>query len=307
MTVSLNPGRRPMPPAQIIGRGFTAAHGALLGMLWLFVLQVPFQIVSALMQVYPFQPAAGHHASALQLLLGLVYAIGAFVLTVAVFLLFPLVQGGLLGQVRDRLQIPHLRPGRFGRYARMYYDRLLGSQGLFLLVVLAIMVPVMLFAMSVAFDEMSRSVSPDGGPTTTPQQINRAIFTDRGMIIGMVVSGMMASALWIVYWVANSIVVTEGQGVIASWLKSLFFCRKNLGAVAVVWLVSIGVGLLMAPISLIGQLGFITNPVLLAVLAVVYSALVAYWGGVLAGICLSLYTGRQQTVEEPEPIEPVTL
>jgi hypothetical protein len=307
MTSSFDPGSRPVPPARIIGRGFTAAHGALLGVLWLFLLQVPFQVVTALMQVSPFQPTPGHNAGPMQLLLGLVFAIGAFVLTVIVFLLFPLVQGGILGQVRDRLETPHLPPGRFGRYARAYYDRLLGSQALFLVLALCIMLPVMFFAMSVAFDEMSKTVAPDGGPTTTPQQINRAMFSDRGLIVGMFLAGLMASALWIVYWVANSIVVAEGERVIASWVKSLLFCRTKLAAVAVVWLISVGVGILMTPISLIGQLGFVTNPVVLAVLAVLYSGLVAYWGVLLAGICLSLYLARRPTVEAPESVDVVPM
>jgi hypothetical protein len=302
MTVSFDSGSQPLPPARIIGRGFTAAHGALLGVFWLFLLQAPMQVLTALMQAALVQPVPGQPPSPTQALMGLGYAGASLVAVAAVFLCFPLIQGGILGQVRDRIECRDWPPRSFGHYARAYYDRLLGCQGIFLLAAFAIMLPAMAFAMSLAFDEMAKTVSADGGPTATPQQINRAIFSHPGMCTGLVLAAVLASALWMVYWVAGSVVVTEGEGVIASWLKALHFCGKNLGAVALVWLLSAAVGVLMAPVSLVGQLGFVTNPWLLVVLAVVYSALVAYWGVLLGGVCLSLYLARREPAEHPESV-----
>jgi hypothetical protein len=305
MTVSFDPRRRALPPARILGRGFSVAHGALLGVLWLFILQAPLQVICALMQVFQVQPAPGHRASPMQLLAALGVDVSAFVLVVAVFLTFPLVQGGILGQVRDGVEFPGRSRRSFASYARAYYDRLLGSQGIFLPAVLAIMLPVMAYAMSLTFDEMSKTVASDGGPTSTPQQLNRLILTNPGMLAGGVLAALLSSALWIVYWVANSILVADGQQVVTSWISALHFCGRNLAAVTSLWLLSLGVSILTAPLSLASQLGFVANPWALVVLAVVYSALIAYWGVLLAGLCMSLYLARRLAIEEPEMEVPV--
>jgi hypothetical protein len=305
MTVSFDPGSRDLPMRHVLGRGLTAAHGALLGVLYLFLLQAPLQILSAGAQVFPAKaaPGPGQQADPTQALLALAWGLGAFVLALAVFFLFPLVQGGILGQVRDRLEAPPHAPGAFGTYARAYYGRLLGSQGLFLLVGLVIVVPVMVLSMWAAFHEMAKAVP--AGPDEvipTPQELQRQVLSHGGILTAMVIASLLVSAVTMVYWVANSIMVTERGRVIASWLKAIYFCRHNFSAVLMVWVVALAVGVLMLPFSLAGQLGFVTDPWVLAALAVVYAALISYWGVLLAGLSLSLYLSRRAPVEKQEPV-----
>jgi hypothetical protein len=127
--------RRPIPLGPIVVRGIVAAHGVLLGALYLFLLQAPSQVLSAVLQSLQkgLRASPGQAIDPTLLMLTSLLSFGAFVLAVAVFFLFPLVQGGILGQVRDRLESPHQRPGPFGNYGRASYFRLLGSELLYLL------------------------------------------------------------------------------------------------------------------------------------------------------------------------------
>jgi hypothetical protein len=110
---------------------------------------------------------------------------------------------------------------------------------------------------------------------------------------------MAAAAM--VYWVANCVVVSEQETVLTSWRRSLRFCRQNFSAVLVVGLLSYVVGLLTSPLTLVGQLGIVKETWALVGLAVLYSALIGYWGVLLAGLSMSLYLGRRQASGQPEP------
>jgi hypothetical protein len=305
MTVSFDPGSRALPMRHIIGRGLAAAHGALLGVLYLFVLQAPLQVLGAESQVFQGKAmhVQGQQVDPGQVVLAVVWGLGAFALALAVFFLFPLVQGGILGQVRDRLESPSQPPGPFGRYARAYYLRLLGSQGLFLLAGLAIVVPVMVLSMSLAFQELAKAVP--AGPDEvipSPQEFQRQFLSHGGILSMIVINSLLMSAVAMVYWVANSIVVVEEGRVVASWRKALHFCRENLSAVLVVWLLAVAVGLVMLPLSMAGQLGLVNDPWILIGLAVVYAALLGYWGVLMAGLSVSLYLGRGAPSEQPDTV-----
>ena len=80
-----------------------------------------------------------HPLDPIQISLTLLLSAASFAFSVAVLFLFPFVQGGILGQVRDRLESPHQAPGRFGSYGRTHYIRLLGSLGLFMLLIFVVM------------------------------------------------------------------------------------------------------------------------------------------------------------------------
>ena len=160
-----------LPIRQIVGRGFGAAHQVLFGALLLFLLHAPAQVVSAVAQGYQAKVMAGPlgQPDANQVIVYVAMAFGGFVLAVGVFFLFPLVQAGILGQVRDRLKSSQEPPGRFGAYGRAYYLRLLGSQGLFTLVMLGIMLPTMCLGMVLAFQQMANAMPGCGSspcPTT---------------------------------------------------------------------------------------------------------------------------------------------
>jgi hypothetical protein len=306
MSVSFDPGVRPLAARQIIGRGLMAAHGALLGALFLFLLQAPVQILGAGSQGFwaKLTPPPGQQADPTYALLAVAYGLGTCLLTAAVFFLFPLVLGGVLGQVRDRLE-PGRWPRRgFGTYARAHYVRLLGSQGLLLLAGLVITVPIMFMAVVLAFEQMSGMLTGpnEAVPSPTPVELQRQILSQPGMLMGLVIGGLVLSAVTMVYWVANTILVCDGERVFAAWRKALHFCRENLSAVLVVWLLAFAAGLVLTPLSLAGQLGFVTDVWVLAGLAVVYAALLGYGSVLMGGLVVSLYLGRGAPAEHSEPV-----
>jgi len=122
-----------------------------------------------------------------------------------------------------------------------------------------------------------------------------------------VIASLLVSAVGIVYWVANCIVVSERERVVVSWRKALHFCRQNFSAVLVVWLLNLAVGLVISPLGLVVQLGLVARVVPVVALALVvaltllYAALISYWSVLLAGLTMSLYLARRSPAEQPEP------
>ena len=113
------------------------------------------------------------------------------------------------------------------------------------------------------------------------------------MLTALGISSVLMVAVAMVYWIASCIVVSEQESVLASWGHSLRFCRQNLAVVVVAGLLFFGVGLLISPLSLVGQLGIVTNPWALGAMALVYAALIGYSAILLAGLSMSLYLGRR--------------
>ena len=286
---------------QTLGRGAATAHGVLIGVLFLFLLHAPLQVLSAVAQAMPLSPGGepGQKPGADQLVLTTGVSCGTFVFSLAVFFLFPLVLGGILGQVRDRLECPGQTPGAFGKYGQAFYSRLLGSQALMTLLMFVLLLPVMAYAMWLAMQVEALGTSP------VSQQVTGPLLSDPALLACLLVICLLASAVGIVYWVANCIVVSERERVFASWRKSLRFCRDHFGAVLALWLVNLVAGLVMSPFALVGSLRFITHLWVLVPLAVVYAALIAYWGVVLAGLVMSLYLAGRPPAERVEAEEPV--
>jgi len=234
-----------------------------------------------------------------QVLLSLAGAGIGLTLAVAVFFLFPYFQGGILGQVRDRLESPEDAPGLYGSYARANYARLLGSQALFALLMVVVIAPVICLGAGIAIqDQLSNlaAQTADGtssAVTPNPQQIQRQLLSHPAMLAGMALGSILVSAAGMVYWVANCVMVTGQESVFAAWRKSLVFCRENFFAVLVVWLLNLLAGVVMAPLLLVGQLGFVTDIWILCLLGLAYSVLIGYWAVVLAGLSMSLYLHRR--------------
>jgi hypothetical protein len=294
-----------MSTGHIIGRGFAAAYAALVGALFVFLLQAPLQVLSAVTQSVQPQtvPAPGQQPDPKQILLSVSLSCGTFVLALAVFFLFPLVQGGILGQVRDRLEFPQQPPGPFAPYGRAFYSRLLGSQALFALLTFVLLLPLM--GLTVGLYLQVQEMGPAAPPQPAdPQQLNRLLLSHTALVVGVAVFSVLVAAVGMVYWVANTIVVAEQERVIASWRRALHFCRQNFAAVLAVWLLNFAVGLLMSPLGLVGPLGIVKEPWALAGLAVVYAAVIGYWAVLLAGLMMSLYLARRSPAEQPEPRVP---
>jgi hypothetical protein len=297
---------RAQSPAQIITRGFAAAHGALRGALYLTLLHAPAQVVSALLYGLQKGPALGPERlpESGQVILALAGAGIGLALAVAVFFLFPFIQGGILGLVRGRLGSTGNGPGPFGAYARANYLRLLGSQTLFVVLMIAAVAPVICLGAGLAFQDLASTTPVQPGEPSAagpdPQQLQRQLLSHPAMLAGLVLVSVFMSAVGMVYWVANCIVVTEPEGVMAAWRRSLRFCRANFSAVVVVWLLNLVAGVVMAPLPLVGQLGYVTDPWALSVLAIIYSALIGYWGVVLAGLSMALYLGRRTASGQSE-------
>jgi hypothetical protein len=294
----VDPKSEALPLGHVMGRGFTAAHGVLLGALYLFLLHAPLQVLSAVAQGFQGRAMVGpgQQPDLNQVLLSLSLSCGALLFGLAVFFLFPLVQGGILGQVRDRLESPRQPPGEFGTYGRTFYVRLLGSQGLFVLVGLVLMLPALYLGVSVALQEMAKSMptgAAEAPPPPDPQQLTRQLLLHPAFLAGTLISSVLMSAAGMVYWLANCMVVAERERVLPSWRKSLRFCRQNFSAVLAVWLVVFALGLLVSPVPMVGQLGVVKETWALVALALFYAGLVGYLGVLLAGLVLSLYLARR--------------
>jgi hypothetical protein len=297
-----------MPIGRIISRGLTAAHSALLGALYLFLLQAPLQVMNAFAQGFQARamPSSERQPDLNRMMQSLSLSCGSLILALAVLFLFPLVQGGILGRVRDRLETPDRPPGQLGAYGRIFYARLLGSAGLYMLVLFVLMSPGMCIGFGLAFQEMAKAmpaVTEEGSRPPDPQQLTRQLFVHPVVLVAMVVSVLLVSAASMVYWIANCIVVSEQERVMAAWRKSLRFCRQNFSAVLAIWLLSLAVGVLISPLSLVGPLGVISEVWVLAALALLYCAIIGYLGVLWAGVGMSLYLGCRPPSEQLEIAE----
>ena len=131
------------------------------------------------------------------------------------------------------------------------------------------------------------------------QQFTRQMLTHPAMVVVMVIITFLASAAGMVYWVANCIIVSASDGVLASWRQSLHFCRQNLSAVLAVWLLIIAVSMLVTPVSLASQLGFVTDLWDVVGLALLQAVLIGYTGVLFAGLTMSLYLARRPDALQP--------
>src|SRR5262249_22040865 len=120
-----------------------------------------------------------------------------FLFGLAVFFIFPIVLGGILGQVRDRIESPDRPTGSFGAHARSNYVRLLGSETLFLLVTIVVVVPVMILAAALT---VQAAWASSGGANQAVA--NRQIFQNPLMVVLMLVAMAVLSAAGMVYWMA---------------------------------------------------------------------------------------------------------
>jgi hypothetical protein len=98
------------------------------------------------------------------------------------------------------------------------------------------------------------------------------------MLAGMGLSSVLLAAVAMVYWVANCVVVSEQRTALRFWGRALRFCQQNLGGVLVDGALGYVAGRSITPLSLVGQLGIVKEPWVLGILALVYSALIGYWG-----------------------------
>lgn len=278
-----------IPTGWFITRGCVAAHGVLLGAVYLFLLHAPLQITSAIWQsVQRSTFIPGQVATSEQLVYAMTLAGATFVLGLAVFFIFPFIQGGILGSIRDRLELPSQPINSFAASGRSNYVRLLGSQGLLTLIVMVLVViPLMVLTVALVMQVEELSEVPK------PGEIDRPILTYPLVLGFMAVAMVLVSVAGMVYWMANCIVVAERKSTLNAWRMALGFCRRNAAAVLLLWLLNLVVGVLLAPIGLLGQWGVVTNGWALAALAVLNSAAIGYWGVIVAGMCMTLYLNRR--------------
>ena len=287
---------------RIIGRGFLVAQSVLVGVILLALLHAPAQLANALTISLRGQTPTGPGATPEQLLPVLLLSGVSFLLAIGVFFLFPLIQGGILGQVRHRLDSPDQPPRRFASYMRRHYLRLLGNEAVFTLITIAAIVPLLFVAAIVVVQGTTVGAEPPA-----PGDVERQLLSHPVFLGAMVLLSVLVSALGMIYWVANCVVVAEGQSVGASWRRSFQFCRANFSACVAVWFVNLVAGAVLAPLGMLGQLGVVTGTWALLGLALAYSVLIGYWGVITAGISMSLYLGRRARSESEEPAVPVTV
>jgi hypothetical protein len=288
--------------SRIIRRGILVSQSVLVGVILLALLHAPAQLANALTISLRGQTPAGPGATPEQLLPVLLLSGVSFLLAIGVFFLFPLIQGGILGQVRDRLDSPDQPPRPFKSYMRLHYPRLLGSEAVFTLVMIAAVVPLMCVGAIVAVQQTTTGAEPPA-----PGELELQLLTHPVFLGALVLVSVLASALGMVYWVANCVVVADGGTVGTSWRKAFQFCRRNFAAVVAVWFVNLVAGVVLAPLGMLGQLGVVTGTWALLGLALAYSVLIGYWGVIAAGISMSLYLGRRAQSESQEPAVAVSV
>jgi hypothetical protein len=125
------------------------------------------------------------------------------------------------------------------------------------------------------------------------------------MLVVMLIAMLLMMAAATVYWVSCCVIVSEQGRVLASCRQALRFCRQNFPAVLAVWVLTFAVSVLISPLGLVGQLGFIKDLWALAALALLYAALIGYWGVLFAGLIMSLYLARRSPSGELEPRLPM--
>jgi len=287
---------------RIIRRGFLVAQSVLLGVILLALLHAPAQLANALTISVRGETPTSPGIAPDQVLTTLILSGISLLLAIGVFFLFPLIQGGILGQVRDRLDSPDQPPQRFGSYMRLYYSRLLGNEAIFTLATIVAVVPLIFLSVLLAIQSTNRLAEPPA-----PGEVERQLLSQPIFLGALVLLSILVSALGMVYWVANCVVVAEGQSVGASWRRSFQFCRQNFLACLAVWLVNLVVGAVLAPLGMLGQLGVVTGTWALVGIALAYSVLIGYWGVIAAGISMSLYLGRRTSSESQEPAVPVAV
>lgn len=297
-----------MSNTRLLFRGLVAANAALVGAFYLFLLHAPAQVLNGVSQGIQGDALrrVDQEPNFTQMAFLLAIAFASLAFSLATFFLFPLLQGGILGQVRDRIEQPQRSPGEFWPYAKKFYVRLLGNIGFLALAMLVLMLPIMGVGTGLAIhyftevERLSASVDDVDGGAPSPPFDSRALMLHPAMLVGMGIASLLASAISMVFWVACAVVVAEGEGVCASWRRSMRFCRQNPTGVLLVWLATLAVGVLISPLGLLGPLGIVKEPLILAGIAIIYAALVGYAGVLVAGLIMSLYLARRSAVEEPQ-------
>jgi hypothetical protein len=295
-----------MSTVQILVRGFVAAHAALIGAVYLFLLHAPGQVLAAVLQSFQRKMFAkpAQEIDPVQTLLLMALGGLSLAFSLALCFLYPLVQGGILGQVRDRIEYPDRNPGQLGAYGRRYYARLLGCLGLFILITVVLMLPMIAVSMGIAIQMMAQvealgsSVDEAAPPPTLD---TRQLFSYPLMVAVTIVTSLLVSAAGLVYWLACSMVVVEQERVLTAWKKALTFSRRNLPGVLAVWLTISVVGFVLMPLGMVGPLGIVSAPGILVPLALVYAAGIGYVGVLTAGLVMSLYLARRNEARKPEP------
>ena len=279
----------------IVARGFRASHAALVMGLYFFLLFAPTQLVGAISQsLTPRLMVAPGQPPDLQLAMLLV-PLGCvnWMFLFALIFLSPLLIGGAIGRIRDRIEPVNRPTASLDSYGRIFYGRLLGSLGLLIACAIVAMLPAMCIGFATAMQLMADTMRTGQTDPAQIQQMTRQLYTQPLFLTLMVLSTLAMTALALVFNLANVIVVCDGERVIAAWSKSLRFCRANFSAVFGLGLINIGLGIpataqgVVSGLLLIGQL-----PVLLA-LALFQSAYISYMFVLGIGLSTSLYLARR--------------
>jgi len=265
-----------MPSGGILGRGIAATHATFVGFWCLFLVYAPCQVMQAIADATRNRALreSGQQPDPEQVGLVLSFYGIALILSVAAIFIVPLIQGGILGQLRDRLETPIEPPKTLAAYS-VYYARLLESSFLFAAVSLGV---VLLFLLT--------------GVLPTPLFEGLALSGPLMLAIALIGASLIIMTI-VVYSVANCIVVSEDQEVLAAWRQSLHFCRQNFPAV-------LGWALLLLAGFVLHLLFMLSNAEALwalTSLALLETAIVSYGMVLLAGVMMSLYLTRRPQPE----------
>jgi hypothetical protein len=295
---------------QVIRRGFAAAHGVPAGAFWCFLLMVPLQVTGAVMNQVMFgsdlfeQLQTGEFEDTGKMPAGLITIIGAgcsmCIFLPIMFFALPLVWGGTVGQLRDRIVGREM--GAFGHYGKKFYVPML-----LVVMMLCGAVFVVSFANGIVGQIIASTEIQPGQPMTTEQL--QALSRHPLNLISSAVTWLVMGAIGILVNLVGSAMAARGRGIGDALSQGFSFCGNHFGSVFKLYLVGVA---LFIPLAVLQSLPMFVKPeigigVVIALSSGIY---LGYLSVVEFGLAGSLFAAHEGSDDEdtqpPPPDQPIT-
>jgi hypothetical protein len=254
---------------EAIKKGFGVASKNLVLILILFVFNLIWNTVNALIVPQGAAPAAGANAAAeiapeaalTTLIFGVIFVFAGI-----------FMQGGSLGLVRDYIKEGKMKLSQFASYGLKYYVRLLGLGLIIIFLVLAV---ALIAALIVA--------------ATAP--INNVVATAIASVIAIAI-GLVGVYFVILFVMSPYTMVSDEIGIIEAMKKSMRVVKKSfwkiLALLVLLVLIAIGIGVLLGIVT--GLIAVALPPMIgQLIVAVVSSLFNGYFGMVMMASFMALY------------------
>jgi hypothetical protein len=292
----------------IVSRGIQACPAALVAAVYFFLLFAPTQLASAVTQsLTPRMLTAPGQPPDLQVtMMVLPLACVTWIFLIALIFITPLLNGGMIGRIRDRIEGQPL--AKFGSYGRMFYGRLLGSVGLFIACAIVAMLPVMCFGMIMGMQQAAEAMRSGQADPAQIQQMARNLYKQPLYLALMAFSMLAMTVLGLLFHITNAAIVCDGERVMAAWSRSWRFFQENFGAMAGLGLINIGLSIPAGAFGVVSGMMLVESLAVLLAGALVQSVFISCLFVLGAGLSTSLYLARRPAapgaVSSPSPAGP---